>query len=93
MSEVISKRVNSDIMPKRDDAVNTGIKVPREKYELLEEIKKAERKPIKALVLEGIDLVLLKYEDVLTERVISRADNVKKVLAEVKTESKREPKE
>jgi hypothetical protein len=90
MSEITSRKVNSDIMPKKDDAVNTGIRVPREKYELLEEIKKAERKPIKALVLEGIDLVLLKYEDILTERIISRADNVKKVLAEVKTESKKE---
>lgn len=88
MSVVVSKKVSCDLMPKKNE-VNTSIGVPIEKYELLEEIKKEERKPIKALVLEGIDLVLLKYEDVLTERVITRADTFKKVLDEVKEDSKR----
>lgn len=88
MSVVVSKKLSCDLMPKKND-VNTSIGVPLEKYELLEEIKKVERKPIKALVLEGIDLILLKYEDVLTERVVTRADTFKKVLEEVREDSKK----
>jgi DNA transposition AAA+ family ATPase len=60
--------------------IQTSIRVPESKYEVLEEIKKLEDTSISALVLEGIDRVIADRKPELTEKMRERNDLIKKVL-------------
>lgn len=74
-------------MPKTKDNINTSIQVPSVKYALLERIKKETDKPISKLVVEGIDLIILKYEDVLKEnmrKAASEANEMQSIINSIK---------
>ena len=75
-------------MPKltSHDEVKTNIRVPVEKYLLLKDIKDETGKPINALVVEGVDLLLIKYRDILdkaVERAEKKAQTVQDILKEI----------
>ncbi len=72
-----------DIMPKKENTINTSIRVPEDKYTVLEEIKILKNKPINALVVEGIDLIIKEYKEDLRSNRDRRAGVVDKVLNEL----------
>lgn len=74
-----SEIVEMIAMPKERN-IQTSIRVPESKYEVLEEIKKLEDTSISALVLEGIDRVIADRKKELTEKMKERTDLIKKVL-------------
>ena len=90
MTEVQSKEVKyheDGMMSNSPNDVKTNIRVSPEKYDLLKDIKQETGVPINALIVEGIDLVLLKYEDELLEAVrkaAKKAGNVESVLSSIK---------
>ena len=63
------------------------IDIPIEEYQLLEQIKDATGKSIRALVREGVPIVILNHEKILIENkqeMISRADNIESALSKLK---------
>jgi len=74
-------------MPKDKNKVNTSIQVPSDKYALLERIKKETDRPISKLVVEGIDLIILKNENVLKEsmrKAASEASTMQSIINSIK---------
>lgn len=66
------------------ETVSTSIKVPVEKYRVLEEIKKATGLSIQDLIIESIDLLILdKAEEALNE-VNERKAIIEKVIFNIK---------
>lgn len=91
MSEVVSTFTPGEtpMASTNKDEIKTNIRVPEEKYELLKDIKSETGEPINALIVEGVDLVLLKYESILKKAVKKaelKADKVEKTLAEIREE-------
>jgi DNA transposition AAA+ family ATPase len=84
---VIIMKAESEIMETihmaKERNIQTSIRVPESKYEVLEEIKKLEDTSISALVLEGIDRVIADRKPELTEKMRERNDLIKKVLDEL----------
>jgi Ni,Fe-hydrogenase maturation factor len=81
--------VTGDTMPQSAE-VKTNVRVLSEKYELLKDIKSETGIPINALIAEGIDLVLVKYEDELlkaVEKAQQKANAVESVLTEIKKDN------
>lgn len=67
--------------------IQTALPVPIDRYRLLEEIKRLEpNTTIKSLILEGIDLVILKRKGSLSEAIEARAEDLKKTLSELPDE-------
>lgn len=64
----------------KEQFVSTSIRVPEDKYKLLEEIKKDDGTPINALVLEGIDMLLLSRKEQLKTSIKERSSNLLDVL-------------
>jgi len=60
----------------KEQFVSTSIRVPEDKYKLLEEIKKDDGTPINALVLEGIDMLLLSRKEQLKTSIKERSSNL-----------------
>lgn len=90
VTEVESKKAiyNEDHnMPNSADEVKTNIRVDSIKYELLKDIKRETGIAINALIAEGIDLILIKYEDELNQSVnnaAKKAKTVKSVISKIK---------
>ena len=63
--------------------VQTSIRVPESKYEILEEIKKIEDTSISALVLEGIDKIIIERKDELISRMKKRSDLIHETLDKI----------
>ncbi len=81
--------VTGDTMPQSAE-VKTNVRVLSEKYELLKDIKSETGIPINALISEGIDLVLVKYEDELlkaVEKAQQKANAVESVLTGIKKDN------
>jgi hypothetical protein len=49
------------MVKKEDPYIQTSIRVPRDRYAVLEEIKGLEGTPINALVVEAIDFLIFPY--------------------------------
>ena len=74
--EVISiPRERAPIMAK-EQYVSTSIRVPEDKYKLLEEIKKDDGTPINALVLEGVDMLLSSRKEQLKTAIKERSSTL-----------------
>ena len=84
----IRSRVEPDLMPKKskNETVSTSIRVPSDKYEVLDEIKRIEGTPINALVLEGIDCLIKSKKEILNKKLGERTDNIRRVLNELSDE-------
>lgn len=64
--------------------VSTSIKVPVEKYKVLEEIKKATGESIQDLIVESIDLLILDKAKEALEEVNERKVIIEKVISNIK---------
>ena len=76
-------RERAPIMAK-EQFVSTSIRVPEDKYKLLEEIKKDDGTPINALVLEGIDMLLLSRKEQLQRSIKERSSTLLDALNNLK---------
>ena len=73
MSEVKEEKIESGDMPK-PGSTKVTIDVPSNKYDVLNNIKDATGKSIRALVSEGVDLIILKNEILLEESAKTAAE-------------------
>ena len=78
MNEVEVKSTLGECVPimAKEQYVSTSIRVPEDKYKLLEEIKKDDGTPINALVLEGIDMLLSNRKEQLKVAIKERSSTL-----------------
>jgi hypothetical protein len=81
----VKDKLENNLMPKKTktETVSTSIRVPLDKYEVLDELKRIEGTPINALVLEGIDCLIKSKRKILNEKLGERTDSIRRVLDEL----------
>jgi len=72
------------MVKKEDPYIQTSIRVPRDRYAVLEEIKGLEGTPINALVVEAIDFLIKDRYKELEENLNKKTAIVRSVLDSLK---------